>query len=231
MYKKLLGDGNEETDETTMEVCEEDSSETSLVVYRDRMVARIVDQTEDALIAAASVASLANDAASSSSNLPSTEMREKLTRVVSFLLKHGAVYPLDLIRFLTIGPNPRRFCFLPEDRLFEMTAELVQVGLRDKALLSVMFHDNLKVFTHPVSKITENLEFLRGQTEGLAMSENLSTVLIDCPSLLADLDRDDWRERKEWFDHNFTARSFREFLITQPAVLHEPLRDIEEKFL
>lgn len=238
MYRKLLGERNADLEEEADKVFNDTTSsevvatpastETALVEYRDQMVARIVDTTENALYAAYDAHATSRNNDDAAAILPSTEMRARLTRFVGFLLKEGAVYPLDLTRFLTMGPNPRRICLLPEDRLFEVTATLVDVGLRDTALLSVMFHEDLRVFAHPVSKIHQSLEFLR--QEGVALSETLSTILIDCPSLIADLDQDDWRQRKDWFDHHFTTRSFREFLITQPAVLLEPLRDIEEKF-
>ena len=237
MYRRLLGEKEEAPAERMEEVFDgaasdevvttTASSEAALVEYRDQMVARIVETTENVLNSLQD-ANVSNEYDAPAIH-PSAEMRQRLTRFVGFLLKEGAVYPLDLTRFLTVGPNPRRICFLPEDRLFEVTAALVDVGLRDKALLSVMFHDDLRVFTHPVSRIHESLQFLR--KDGVALSETLSTILIDCPGLLADLDQDDWRRRKDWFDHHFTSRSFREFLITQPAVLHEPLEDIEEKFL
>jgi len=236
MYRRLLGEKEEAPAERMEEVFDgaasdevvttTASSEAALVEYRDQMVARIVETTENVLNSLQD-ANVSNEYDAPAIH-PSAEMRQRLTRFVGFLLKEGAVYPLDLTRFLTVGPNPRRICFLPEDRLFEVTAALVDVGLRDKALLSVMFHDDLRVFTHPVSRIHESLQFLR--KDGVALSETLSTILIDCPGLLADLDQDDWRRRKDWFDHHFTSRSFREFLITQPAVLHEPLEDIEEKF-
>jgi len=64
----------------------------------------------------------------------------------------------------------------------------------------------------------------------MALSETLSTILIDCPELLVDFDEADWNTRKEWFDWNFTTRSLREFLITQPQVLFLPLEDIADKF-
>ena len=109
-----------------------------------------------------------------------------------------------------------------------VTSALVDIGLRDKALLSVMFYDNLQIFSQPVLKILQTVETLR--QKGLTLSETLPTILIQCPQLLVDFDENDWQERKEWFDYNFTARTFGEFLITQPQVLTHPMEDIEEKF-
>ena len=109
-----------------------------------------------------------------------------------------------------------------------MTGSLVDLGITEKALLSVMFHNNLQVFSQPVHKIIQTLQTLREQ--GLALSETLPTILISCPGLLVDFDPSDWEARKEWFDYNFTKRTFGELLITQPQVLLHGMEDIKEKF-
>ena len=232
-YRKLLkatqlefDSGKENEGNAEARLVESDSVETSLTEYRERVTTHIVSLTENAFQAQAAESDVTGD---SSTIIWSPETREKIARAVGFLLKDGGVFPPDLIRFLTTGPtNPRTFCSLPEDRLVEICSRLVEVGLRDKSLLSVMWHDDLKVFSNPASRIYEALEFLR--EEGLAMSESLPTILIDCPRLLVDLDKADWRIRRDWFDHNFTSRSLREFLITQPSVLHRPMEELEEKF-
>ena len=104
----------------------------------------------------------------------------------------------------------------------------MDLGITEKALLSVMFHNNLQVFSQPVHKIIQTLQTLREQ--GLALSETLPTILISCPGLLVDFDPSDWEARKEWFDYNFTKRTFGELLITQPQVLLHGMEDIKEKF-
>ena len=199
---------------------DEDRGEDSVATYRGPTVAWVVSRVENVLYAP--------DVETGRRIVWCDETHEKLNEFSALALRVGGVHPADLVRFLTADPNPAAFCALPGDRLMEVTSGLIDVGIRDKSLLSVMFHDNHKVFENPVSRIWETLETLRQR--GLALSETLPTILIDCPGLLVDFDEADWNERKEWFDWNFTSRSFREFLITQPQVLFSPLADVEDKF-
>lgn len=194
--------------------------ETRLAEYRERTLDLVMNRVEEAL--------RAPDPQSGQTLAFSEETREKLGQICGFLLDEGAIYPPDMIKFMTTEPNPAGFCALPVDRLIEVSSTLVDIGLRDKPLLSVMFYNNLQVFGNPVSKIFENIQKLR--SEDLSLSESLPTVLIKCPGLLVNFDEKDWHARKEWFDFNFTHRTFGEFLITQPQVLFHTMEDIQERF-
>ena len=85
--------------------------ETRLAEYRERTLDLVMNRVEEAL--------RAPDPQSGQTLAFSEETREKLGQICGFLLDEGAIYPPDMIKFMTTEPNPAGFCALPVDRLIE----------------------------------------------------------------------------------------------------------------
>ena len=115
--------------------------ETRLAEYRERTLALVMRRVEEALHETetgqrllssgleTSQTPISSDTEtgsrqSSSSEIEPTfvssvETKRRLSQICAFLLEDGAVYPPDLVTFLTTSPNPAGFGSLPVDRLIE----------------------------------------------------------------------------------------------------------------